>query len=456
MHGVRGKQGGLAGLAALALALCVAGLLGFSISRAGVILLVGGSLVWIAGLALGHGRYLSRRLVLAVVGFAVIGAALFWWTDNQLRKRVQDSLARVEFPASSGGPEEASGPGSPAPGEPYDFRVVIYRDTFNLLKNEPPTGVGLGQFPAVFPQYREQSAVHSKCWHPESNWLLLAAEAGWGTVIILAGALGGLFFKAFQAAKSRRGWPLSLATLLAALMVPVHGLFDVPAHHVGIAWPALVFLFSNFRPGDTPQGYSGAFSRFLFRGLGLAILSGGIYLLANPAQGGRTPAMLQSEMAARQISGCYARDVAEKANPAANPPDRKPDGTPVDQMEVGQALVNEALRTHPLDPELYYWRGMLSLNFTDEEPITDQSFAAQRVLEPDWPEVAWRQGLAWVGIDNQRTLSLWQEVLTRAAKADQIRKDVYGSQSWWLQRMKSAAGKDPALLEGVKTLAVGG
>jgi hypothetical protein len=130
----------------------------------------------------------------------------------------------------------------------------------------------------------------------------------------------------------------------------------------------------------------------------------------------------------------------------------KPDGTPVDQLEVGQALVNVALRTDPLDPELYYWRGLLSLNFTDEEPITDQSFAAQRILEPSWPEVPWRQALAWIGIDNQRTLSLWQEVLTRTGKADRIRKDVYGSRDWWLQRMKAAASKDPVLLEGVKKL----
>jgi hypothetical protein len=247
-----------------------------------------------------------------------------------------------------------------------------------------------------------------------------------------------------------------LASLLAALMVAVHGLFDVPAYHVGIAWPALVFLCSNFRPGEAPHGYSGAFSRYLFRGLGLTILSGGIYLLANAGQGGRTPAMLQSVVTAAQISECYARDMAEKANPTTHPPALKPDGTPVDQMEVGQALVNEAIRTHPLDPELHYWRGLLSLNFTDEEPITDQSFAAQRMLEPDWPEVPWRQALAWIGIDNQRTLSLWQEVLTRSAKADRIKKDVYGSPAWWLQRMKSAAGKDPVLLEGVKKLGIGG
>jgi len=456
MNGVRGKQGGVAGLAAVSLALCLSGLLGFSESRAGVLLLVGGSLAWITGLALGSGRYLSRRLVVASVSFCVIVVSLFWWTDNKLRNRVQESLARVELPDSQRAPAEDSGSEGASAKEPFDGRILIYRDTFAMLKHEPAIGVGLGQFPAVFPQYREQTAIHSKCWHPESNWLLLAAEAGWGTVVILVGALGVLFFKAFRAAKSRRGWPLSLATLLAALMVPVHGLFDVPAHHVGIAWPALVFLFSNFRPGEAPQGNSGVFSCFLFRGLGLTILSGGIYLLANTGQSGRTPAMLQSEVAARQISECYARDMAEKANPTTHPPALKPDGTPVDQLEVGQALVNEALRTHPLDPELYYWRGLLSLNFTDEEPITDQSFAAQRVLEPDWPEVPWRQALAWVGIDNQRTLSLWQEVLTRAAKGGLIKKDVYGSRAWWLKRMKSAASKEPALLEGVKKLEIGG
>jgi hypothetical protein len=441
----------VAAVAALVLAVCVAGLLGFSVSRAGVFRLVLGLIAWFSGLAMNGRRYVSKRMLVALGGFLATALLIFNGTDNTLKTRLNAYWAQFGEPGTRPAPSmkyDIESPSEEMMEQLLEFRFLIYRDTMQMLRHEPPTGVGLGQFPAVFPQYRAVSAIHAKCWHPESNWLHLAAEAGWGTVIVLAVSLGGLFFMAFRAAKNRRGWPLSWATMLAAGMVPVHGLFDVPAYHVGIAWPALVLLLSNFRAGEAPQAASGMISRSLFRGLGLVILAGGISLFANTTgQLGHTPAMLQGAVAANLISNCYSRDMAEKANPSTHLPALKPDGSPVDQMEVGQALVNEALKSDPLDPELHYWRGLLSLNFTDEEPITDQSFAAQRLLEPSWPEVPWRQGLAWLGIDNQRTLTLWQEVLTRAAKANRIKKDVYGSRAWWLQRMKTAASKQPEVLE---------
>ncbi len=125
--------------------------------------------------------------------------------------------------------------------QPLDFRVVIYEDTFRMLKSEPLTGVGLGQFPYLFPQYRQASIINAHCRHPESNWLALAAEAGWPTAVMTALAVGGFFRAGIRAARRRQhGWPLALGTLLAAAAVPFHGIFDMPAYHEGIAWTALV------------------------------------------------------------------------------------------------------------------------------------------------------------------------------------------------------------------------
>ena len=453
MEGVRTKRGAVAGLAALALVVCVWGLLGFSSSRAGLLLLGAGSMVWLAGLG---GRYVSGRMLGTVLGFVLVAGMIFWWADTGLQNRLESAWNRLEpVPASAPGTgmtRIAADTSLGTADQPFDFRLVIWRDTLGLLSQAPATGVGLGQFAAVFPQYREHAAIHAKCWHPESNWLLLAAEAGLFTAGLLAATVGGLFLKAFRAGRQHRGWPLTLGTLLAALVVPVHGLFDVPGHHLGIAWTALLLVALIFRPGDAPERPCGRTGRNISRVAGGVILLAGVGLFVAAGPDKTPPVLLQAGLAATRIKAHYAADLAEKNDPANHPPQRTPDGKAVDQLEVAQGIVQAALRISPLDPELHYLRGLLSVNFSDEEAIADQAFAVQRLLEPDWVDVSYRQGLAWMTIDPARAGSLWQDALRRAEAGDRIRPGAYWSPAQLIQQIKAAAAGQPALAAWVAQL----
>ncbi len=453
MEGVRSKRGAVAGLAAFALVVCIWGLLGFSLSRAGLLLLGAGSIVWLAGQGR---RYVSGRMLGTLLGFALVAGMIFWWADTGLQQRVESAWNRLApVPAAASDPTMTTTPADTSHGtadQPFDFRLVIWRDTLALLSQEPATGVGLGQFPAVFPQYREHSAIHAKCWHPESNWLLLAAEAGILTAGLLAATVGVLFVKAFRAGRQHRGWPLTLASLLAALVVPVHGLFDVPGHHLGIALTALLLVALTFRPGDAPALPCGRMARSISRLTGGAILLAGVGIFVAAGPDKTPPVLMEAGQAATAVNEHYAADMAEKNDPARHPPQRTPDGKAVDQLEVAQGIVNAALKRSPLDPELHYLRGLLSVNFSDEEAIADQAFAVQRLLEPDWVNVPYRQGLAWMTIDPARAGSLWQEALRRAQSGERIRPGSYWSPAQLVQQIKAATAGHPALAPGVAQL----
>ena len=454
MEAVRSKRGGVAGLAALALAVCVWAVLGYSTSRAGLLLLLLGTMGWLVGLGASGTRYVSTRLLVTVLGFGLVAGVIFQVADTDLRKRLETAWAQLDSPAAppAAGTATDSTQGESA-SPPFDFRQPIYRDTLVMLAREPLTGVGLGQFPAVFPQYREQSAIHAKCWHPESNWLMLAAEAGGITAGILALTVGGLFLKAFLAGRRHRGWPLTLGTLVAAAVVPVHGLFDVPGHHVGIAWLSLLLLALTFRREDAPAAPAGRVERALFRLAGVAVLLGGLMVFRSAGPDQTPPALLTARLTAGQVQARYARDLAEKSDPINHPPERRADGSAVDQLEVAQRLLNEALRTAPLDPELHYLRGLLSVNFSDEEAIADQAFAVQRLLEPDWVDVPWRQGLAWMTIDPSRSLDLWREAMRRAKLGESLPRNVYWTRTQLLDQIRNATKPHPELADLVAQLA---
>jgi hypothetical protein len=281
---------------------------------------------------------------------------------------------------------------------------------------------------------------------------MLAAEAGILTAGVLALTVGGLFLKAFLAGRRHRGWPLTLGTLVAAAVVPVHALFDVPGHHLGIAWLSLLLLALTFRREDAPAAPAGRVERALFRLAGVVVLLGGLMVFRSAGPDQTPPALLTARLAAGEVQARYARDLAEKSDPINHPPERRADGSAVDQLEEAQRLVNAALRTTPLDPELHYLRGLLSVNFSDEEAIADQAFAAQRLLEPDWVDVPWRQGLAWMTIDPSRSLDLWREAMRRAKLGESLPRQVYWTRTQLLDQIRNATKPHPELADLVAEL----
>ncbi len=294
-HSLRSRRWVGAVLSGASLGILVWALLGYSSSRAGALLLGLGFAAWLLGLGR---RYLSARAIISISVLGGLAVLLFLASDVEVKKRLNETIASEEE-----GVQQVSGDDTP-----LDFRVLIYQDTGKMISAEPWTGVGLGVFRFVFPQYREASATNKLCVHPESDYLMVAAENGWLSLALLGAIVISCFFLAFRRNWGRRSWPLRLSCLLAACVVPIHGLFDVPGHRIGLALGSVLLLAINLRPSRQQRmGFAGA---TVFRLGGAAMLMAGVALaLAEWQRGGHTP-INDAEIAAEKIRQLHAEDQA--------------------------------------------------------------------------------------------------------------------------------------------------
>jgi O-antigen ligase len=86
-----------------------------------------------------------------------------------------------------------------------DFRMSVFGDAVKLIRDFPVTGVGLGSFAGAFSQYRDRSATEAVALHPESDWLMFAAEAGLPALFCAAGLILLVFWRDRRRATSRSG-----------------------------------------------------------------------------------------------------------------------------------------------------------------------------------------------------------------------------------------------------------
>lgn len=113
-----------------------------------------------------------------------------------------------------------------------DFRMAIYRDAASMFRDAPWTGVGLGNFEYIFPQYRFLSVSGQHAVHPESSvfWFLL--EGGIiGSIfiaIILLGVIRAVFDTERHVDRYRQIATVTLAVCLLQALV------DVPMHRLGV------------------------------------------------------------------------------------------------------------------------------------------------------------------------------------------------------------------------------
>jgi hypothetical protein len=229
---MRGSRGA-ALLAALAGAPCFAGLLFVSISRAGVVFLGLGLLLWAAGAARGRARW---PVLGGLAVFALFLLVLFAAGENAVR----DRLVRIATEAVS--VQRTSEAGD------LDFRLPISRDTWRMTTEAPWTGYGLGQFVAVFPQYRQDSARAARVLHPESDWLMVAAETGWPAVAVLLVVTGWFFVACWRGLDDADGM-LRWGAASAVGAALAHGVIDVPWHRCSLGWLLLALAAVTVPPG---------------------------------------------------------------------------------------------------------------------------------------------------------------------------------------------------------------
>ena len=363
----------------------LAGVLFFSVSRAGVLVLALGLIVWCFGLWR-RNRVHARGAVVALIALGVVAGGLFAVGGGGSRDRLWQLAERA---MGSAGAERG----------PVDFRTAVFRDTLAMIVDAPLVGAGIGQFAAVFPQYITASTSHAPVVHSESDWLMAAAESGIPFAVCLA-LLVVWFGRACWQGLPREGGLLRWTAASAVLAVVVHGLVDVPWHRVQMGWFFLVIAAVT-----VPIDRSGARGpRVLLRvftvALGVALAASGAWL---------------------------ARDIARDRLPATvrGPESDKLNALLEDYRDVeGRELATAATKWFPLDYRTYYWRALFTSFFKDAQTESAQSLDAMLRVQPVFPEAAeLKAGFFQTNGDQKGEAAAFAEWARRMAAADRAAGD---------------------------------
>jgi len=329
-----------------ALAFCLAALLR-SNSRASLFLFLAGVAMWficrsgitIRTFAVGGGVILLMATVALLVGGQVVGRLQEFLTDGA------------------------------------GLRWNIYEDTARLIAAAPFGGVGLGNFAAIFPLFRNSSLNAMRVIHPESDWLWLVSETGIGSLLFCVLVIASLFSQPAKPACARER-DAFLAGLVAVLAFLCHTFFDVPAHRLGTVLPALFVLALCTRPKLVFSGKS--WVPWISRVAGIAVIALALFLLQVASV---EPPPLQA----------FARS----------------------EWHVVRTQIDQELKIAPLDWSLYVMRGSANVRAGNWlEALND--FRIARILEPKLAVVPYDEGCAWLGANSKLVGSAWKEALNRS------------------------------------------
>lgn len=347
-------------------------------SRAGVIILVGGSALWIAIVALRQ-----RSHARLAVGFSFLLLLL-----SALLLLGGETLKRFHF-------HQLGDDGMLA-----DFRWKIFHDTFDLIRASPWCGVGLGNFEGVFAGFRRESITELRVLHPESDWLWMWTELGWPSVfLVIVGA--ALLLRHVLPLQEGTNQRFRVAALLGALCFAVHGLVDVSGHRVGTAYAGLFLLGAALhRPlALKPSAVLPVF----FRLIGLGLLVTGVTW---------TVAVEKKALLPGSVGVTVVKQLSPVASLGRN-------------FAESIALNTRALKWAPLDWQLYFSRALAEVGVKQEENALDD-FRRARYLEPNSWEVPLAEGTAWLATQPIYAATAWREALRRT-QSESHRLGVYAT-----------------------------
>ena len=345
-------------------------------SRAGILILVVGSALWLGVFAL---RQRSMpRLALGFSFLLLLLTALVLFGGQTLERFHLRDVANT--------------------GISTDFRWRIFDDTFQLIGDSPWCGIGLGNFEPVFAIFRDASFGDTRALHPESDWLWLWSEAGLPAVALVAIGMG-LLIRRVLPLREGTNQRFRLATLIAALLFAIHGLVDVSSHRVGTAFAGIFLLgLSLHRPLGLK---SSRWLPMLFRFIGLILFfTGATWLFA-----ARIKILVPGSVGASN-----ARQLAGIANRGRDFPETI-------------KLVTRGLEWAPLDWQLYFLRAVGEAEAEEPEKALDD-FRRARFLEPNAYEVPLAEGDFWLNSRPMLAVTAWREALRRAGPQ---RAEVYSS-----------------------------
>ena len=368
-----------AGFAALCGAPSLAALLFFSTSRAGVVFLVVGLSIW----ALGASRVpaLRRQILAAVAILAVFAGLLFAFGGSTVRDRLVALWSEVVSVEMEGG------------GQDVDFRQPIFRDTARMIGDAPWSGFGIGQFEYVFPQYRKDSARAAHVLHPESDWLMVAAESGVPSALTLA-VVFAWFVAVMWRTRSLSGGLLRWTAASAVMAAALHGLIDVPWHRPSLGWFLLIIAVSSV-PSSGLLMRAPVFSRVFFVLIGVGLLAGSGRIGYEKTEG-RSPEFYRWE----EVSAELERLGVER------------------RFAQAEKTAMDAVKRFPLRHQAYYWHAGFLCMFAGTDDEIRAAVRAGRAVEPVSPKVPEEQAVILKQIDPDAALDAWTIAIGRAEAID--------------------------------------
>ncbi|HXP34196.1 MAG TPA: O-antigen ligase family protein [Chthoniobacterales bacterium] len=349
----------------VALALMITAII-LNFSRAGLGILVAGSALWLGVFSL---RQRSPSRIALVISFLLLlFTALLLFGGQTLERFHLRNLANA--------------------GISSDFRWRIFADVFQLIRDSPRVGIGLGNFEDVFAIFRAASYSDRRAIHPESDWLWLWTELGWVAVVLVVVGLVFIIRKIFPL-REGTNQRYRLATLIAVILFALHGLVDVSGHRVGTMFAATFLLgLSLHRPHSFKPSRSVS---MLFRLIGLILLVvGGSWVVAARGQ----------KLLPGSVGVTNAEQLATIDNRERN-------------FTEAVAVTTTGLKWAPLDWELYFSRAVAEAQLKQtENALTD--FRRARFLEQISYELPLAEGNVWLSSQPVLAATAWREALRRA------------------------------------------
>ncbi len=368
----------------MALVIVVAAII-LNFSRAGIVLLIAASALWVAAVALRIGsstQNVAVRISLASSFVLLLLTALLLGGGQTLARFHLQKFAGTDFAA--------------------DFRWSIFRDAWRMIRSSPWAGLGLGNFEPVFAIFRKASLANTRSLHPESDWLWVWAELGWLALpLIFIGAV--LLMRRVLPLQTGTNQRFRLAALIGALMFAMHGIIDVSGHRVGTAYSALFLLgLSLHRPTNFPLSKPISWT---FRVFGFVLLAVGV----SWAFASRGTTLLPGAVGvadAKQLATVDSR--GHNYSEAIN-------------------LTTRALEWAPLDWELYFLRAAAEVAQRSPADRALDDFRRARFLEPNSYALPLQEGFAWLHRRPDLAAVAWREALQRAGtqRPDVFRSIIY-------------------------------
>lgn len=260
-------------------------------------------------------------------------------------------------------------------------------DTLSMVSDGPLTGFGLGQFSAVFPQYRVASATPESISRAPSSLLRFVAEGG-----LLSGLALSLFvffyWRSFRRRLSGRGAGLRVAALLGALVYLLHGCVAASAHAEVSAYLALLLAGVALPPSRS--GPARSLPPFYWRACGVVLLVFGLMWVV------AAMAKLPLHSAVKQTILREQIATAESDN----------------AMSEAVGLAGEWASSRPLDWGAHQKKGALLLANGDASGAAE-AFARASFAEPTLGQVPYEQGFYWMGVSSEQAVDAWRDAFDR-------------------------------------------